>query len=311
MRGGSLAQLISDQPVCPPTCRSLPSEQPMAPADQTPPPPDQKFGEKPQDYSQEFLRQDSVLLHAGEWQFDAGLSYLVFDHNYTTSPRRGGTITAVDSRLTERLLLVPLDARYGISDCLQAFVDVPVRLVEHGEFLSGLRRFPQRRRHRRRQRRRVLAGPQGLRLSCDPDVIATFGITAPTANVSPLQGIIEPPNTLLGQGFWFGHWNVMFIHTIDPIILFYGFGSRHGLSTEFEGFDITPGAQYFYRAGVGFAVNERITLSAALIGSYVTDPELNGVRIAGLADEPISLRFADHDRPAVQSDSASPLSNSV
>ena len=128
--------------------------------------------------------------------------------------------------------------------------------------------------------------------SCDPDIIATFGITAPAANVSPLQGILEPPGTLLGTGFFYGYWNVTFIHTVDPIILFYGFGSRHGFTREFEGFDITPGDQYYYRAGIGFAVNEKITLSSALTGFYVTDPELDGVRIAGLAMEPITLRFA-------------------
>ena len=110
--------------------------------------------------------------------------------------------------------------------------------------------------------------------SYDPDVIATFGVTAPTADVNPLQGILEPPNTMLGQGFWYGSWNVIFIHTVDPLIVFYGFGSRHGGERESEGLNITPGSQYNYRGGLGFAVNERVTLSACVIGSYITDPWL-------------------------------------
>ena len=84
----------------------------------------------------------------------------------------------------------------------------------------------------------------------------------------------------------------MFIHSIDPIVLFYGFGSRHALNREYEGVDIQPGGQYYYRAGLGFAVNERITLSSAVTGCYVTDPYLNGTIIPGLAYEPVSLRFA-------------------
>ena len=128
--------------------------------------------------------------------------------------------------------------------------------------------------------------------SCDPDVIATFSITSPTADVNPLQGILEPPGTLLGTGFWYGYWNVLFVHTVDPVILFYGFGSRHGLSTESEGFNVRPGDQYYYRAGLGFAVNEKLTLSSSLTGWYITDPYLDGVRVAGLAMEPITLRFA-------------------
>jgi hypothetical protein len=278
-----------NQPAAP---NLLPPPNQPAPAPQTPPPADQKFGEKPQDYSQEFLRQESVLLKPGQWQFDLGFSYLTFFHDYTNLALAGNSIVPVDSRLTRRLLLTQFDARYGLNDCWQAFVDVPFGWSNTEYSYAGSDDF-------------INAGGIGdvnagvnwlvhksCGQSCDPDIIATFGVTAPTANVNPLQGIIEPPNTALGQGFWFGYWNVTFIHTIDPLILFYGFGSRHGLPREYEGYDIAPGAQYLYRAGVGFAVNERVTLSGALTGSYITDPYLNNVRVPGLAMEPVTLRLA-------------------
>ena len=83
-----------------------------------------------------------------------------------------------------------------------------------------------------------------------------------------------------------------FIHTVDPVVLFYGFGSRHGLDREYDGFDITPGSEDDHRAGLGFAVNERLTLSTAVTGIYVTDPSLDQTQIPGLAMEPITLRFA-------------------
>jgi hypothetical protein len=290
--------LLSEQPSASPEgLIQLAYQQPNAPSNQTPPPADQQYGEKPQDRTQEFLRQDSVLLKEGQWQFDVGFSYLTFDHNFTQLlvQTSGGNVVAVsplDSRQTVRLMTTPLGVRYGITDRLQAFAIVPFGWSNTEVSYPGSESFVNE-----GGIGDVSAGVSWLvRKSCgcpyDPDIIATFGVTAPTANVNPLQGILEPPNTLLGTGFWYGYWNVTFVHTIDPIVLFYGFGSRHGLNREYDGFDIAPGAQYYYRVGMGFAVNERITLSSALIGNYVTDPSLNGVQVPGLAMEPITLRFA-------------------
>jgi len=44
--------------------------------------------------------------------------------------------------------------------------------------------------------------------------------------------------------------------------------------------------------GVGFAVNERITLSTAFVGSYVSEWRLDGQRLPGTVMEPLYLRFA-------------------
>ena len=277
---------------------ALPPRQPAPPqqmlpvADEKTTPTDQKFGEQPVDRSHEFLRKQDVLLHAGQWQFDVGFQYLNFTHDYTQLSQTGSVISAVDSRQTRRLMLAPLDVRYGICDRLQAFADVPFGWSNTENSFPGFDDFTNQ-----GGIGDISAGVSWLvhkscGCSCDPDVVATFSITAPTANVNPLQGIIEPPNTMLGTGFVYAYWNVLFIHTVDPVILFYGFGSRHGLAREYEGFDIQPGDQYYYRAGIGFAVNEKVTLSSALTGWYITDPHLDGVRIAGLAMEPITLRFA-------------------
>jgi hypothetical protein len=266
------------------------SEQPRSPSEE-------KLGQAPEDYSHQFLRQESVLLKKGQYQFDVGLNYTVFDHNFTNlgigigESNGQATVAAVDSRFTSRLLLMPLDLRYGICDRLQAFADVPFGWSNTERSCFGEDDFTNT-----GGIGDVTVGVSWLAhktsgCSCDPDVIFTFGCTAPTADVSPLQGIVEPPNTLLGQGFFYGSWNVLFVHTIDPIIVFYGFGSRHGVTREYHGYEIRPGDQYIYRCGLGFAVNERVTLSTVATGCYITAPYLNGTRIEGLDMEPISVRF--------------------
>ncbi len=256
----------------------------------------QKLGQAPEDFSHQFLRQESVLLKCGELQIDVGLNYTVFDHNYTNlaidQASGDPVVVALDSRVTQRLMLIPLDVRYGVSDTLQAFLDVPFGWSNTQDSYAGHDEFANSTGIGDLTQGVSWLIHKGNGCSYSPDVIATFAYTAPTADVSPLQGILEPPNALLGQGFWYGSWNVLVVHTVDPVVLFYGLGSRHGISREYHGYNILPGDQYSYRFGLGFAVNEKVTLSAIVNGSYITEPKLNGRNVEGLALEPISMRFA-------------------
>jgi hypothetical protein len=250
------------------------------------------FGEAPPDYSHEFLRQESVLLKPGQHQLDIGLNYTVDDHPYTLLNTSNSPILPVDTLERRRLLIMPLQFRYGLTKRVQGFVDMPVGWTNTQVSFTGTD---------------IYYNSGGLGdtslgfsymlhksggLSQDPDIIATFGITAPTSNTNILSAIFWTPETMLGQGVWAGSWNVLFVHTYDPVILFYGFGSRHAFAREFEDYDVRPGDLYLYRAGVGFAVTERVTFSSMLQGYYITQAELDGQQIPGTSREPIYLRFA-------------------
>ena len=259
------------------------------------PPSQEKLGTAPEDYSHQFLRQESVLLKPGDWQFDTGLNYTVLDHYFTGLQQTGNNqVVPLDERMRRRLMLVPMQFRYGVCEDVQAFVNMPVGWANTeissigtnsesdyntggiGDTNAGLSW--------------LLHKSGGC--SCDPNVVATFGFTAPTGQGNFFEDLFLTPETTLGQGFWYGYWNVLFIHTYNPVIVFYGFGSRHGFSRVLDEINVHPGDQYSYRGGVGFAVNERITLSSMLYGSYITEPTLNGQRIKGDNLEPIYLRFA-------------------
>jgi hypothetical protein len=53
-----------------------------------------------------------------------------------------------------------------------------------------------------------------------------------------------------------------------------------------------PGEQISYQMGVGFAVNDRVTLSTAFQGFYITNTALENKIVPGTNLEPMSLRFA-------------------
>ena len=188
---------------------------------------------------------------------------------------------------------MPLDIRYGVTDRLQAFVNMPVGWANTEISTLGQEEF-------------LNTGGLGdlnagvtyqlhksCGTSCDPDVLVTFGFTAPTGNGNFYAAIFETPELTLGQGLWAAYWNVLFVHNYDPIIIFYGFGTRHPFAREFDGVNTAPGGQYEYRAGVGFAVNEHVTLSTMLYGAYISEPYLNGVRLQATSWSPFTCVRGD------------------
>jgi hypothetical protein len=67
---------------------------------------------------------------------------------------------------------------------------------------------------------------------------------------------------------------------------------EHFFSDDYRGIEFEPGSQYNYVFGVGFAVNERVTLSSRFFGAYVEELKANGTRLFNTNFEPMTMRFA-------------------
>ena len=258
----------------------------------------QTLGEAPEDNSVQFLRQQSVLLGPGDLQFDYGFSYSLTDNDFPlASVDGGGTVTGVtEANIKNRLFIVPFEFRYGWSEKTQLFLSTPVgwshseiAFSDFDDTTSDLGIAD------------CSLGAsylicQGERYK--PDVIGTISVTAPTGNADyPLLTSLIP-NSTLGQGFWGASANLLFVHTYDPVVIYWGFGYGHRFDASFANpvtfLDdvVNPGEQAFYQLGFGFGVNEWITLSTSFAGQYITEMEIDGDRIEGTALEPMRLRFA-------------------
>jgi hypothetical protein len=55
---------------------------------------------------------------------------------------------------------------------------------------------------------------------------------------------------------------------------------------------VKPGEMAGYNFGFGFAVNESISLSAQILGSYQSASKADGAKVFGSSSEPVSLRSA-------------------
>jgi hypothetical protein len=70
---------------------------------------------------------------------------------------------------------------------------------------------------------------------------------------------------LLGTGQWNLGGSIALIKTIDPVVIFGGVG----YTATVEPNDRDPGAEVFYQLGVGYSLNDRVSLSTQLIGTVI------------------------------------------
>jgi hypothetical protein len=252
-----------------------------------------RLGEEPVNNTFQFLRRQTVLLQPGQCQFDVGVSYLIDDADFPVL-LIGPPDSAAEARVKQRLLVVPFEWRMGLTDRVQGFINAPVGWSNTELSFAGIDEFS--------NSGGIGDTTAGLTMHLQerwgfcPDIIGTVHFTAPTGNGSlPLVPLV--PQSQLGQGYWALGGNVLFIHTIDPVVVFYGMGVRHRFETDVRTdllgqVSIEPGFETNYQFGVAFTVNERITLSTSFFGAYLADDYIDDVRLAGTSLEPLTLRFA-------------------
>jgi hypothetical protein len=253
----------------------------------------ERLGEAPEDRSLDFLRTETVLLEPGESQCDVGINYLFTENDFPILLTDDmGNIVAVDEvdfRIRE--LTVPLEYRMGLLPRVQGFIGAPIGWSNTQIALDAFDAF----------QNDGGFGDIDFGLTAQfaeagancPYVIGTLAATAPTGS-DPFTGALAlaPTAPSLGQGFWSIAGSLLFIQPYDPVVVFYGLGTEHFISRHYVGVEIEPGAQYNYQFGVGFAVNERITLSTRFFGAYVEEIKVNGDRRFGTNIEPMTIRLS-------------------
>jgi hypothetical protein len=243
----------------------------------------EKLGDAPTSSTLEFLRQEAILLKPGEHQVDWGLSYSVYNLNAALPVvnKSGDIVGVANERIRLQLMTIPFAVRYGLCDGLQAYVNLPLgwsndetttdtgeshtnNFVSMGDISAGLNY-------------QIMKGCGAY----VPDVIASLGFIAPTGHATFATSLLAP-NSALGQGFWDITASILAVHTIDPVIFYYGAGYVHRFDASFgNNLDVDPGQEFDYVFGVGFAANPWVVVSGTFIGNYLTRYGVNGVSLPG------------------------------
>jgi hypothetical protein len=237
------------------------------------------IGQEPedaQDIRLIFLRQSTVLLRPGQVEVETGMNY---QHTQSVS-------SIFNARF--RHFQIPLAARVGLSSRAEAFVTIPAAYARRdlgfadsvvssdesgfGDLFAGFNY----------ELRRESAG--------GPDIIASVGAGMPTGSKPDEEGLS------LGTAHWTAIAGVQFIKIADPVALFAGVRYEHQFPARYFLGDavreVDPGATGGYNFGFGFAVNEYVSLSAQVTGSYQGDLKADGGRVFATSREPVSLRTA-------------------
>ncbi len=228
------------------------------------------IGEAPEERSAEevFLRGQRVLLAPGEVTLDLGLFYSESDDRQLANVSGVVGLATVENETFTTFLL----GRVGVLEETEAFASTTFRdqqrdVVlgsqelssssdsEFGDVRLGLRRT-------------LLHEGPGL-----PDVIATIDGRIPTGDTS----------YAVGGG-------LAFVKSIDPAVLFASANYRHTFSRDFT--DVTrlePEDRADFTLGYAFALNDTLTLSAAVSGLFTFETEFD---IATLRQQELfSLQF--------------------
>ncbi|WP_457093876.1 hypothetical protein [Microvirga sp. P5_D2] len=138
-----------------------------------------------------------------------------------------------------------------------------------------------------------------------PGVVLLGGVSLPTGptfyapvniqNIGTREG--QPGNPL--DPFEFaqstGHTTftggVQFFRTFEPFIFFGGLTYSHSLTRDIQGQEIQPGDRYTYNLGFGFAVSERTTIGAQVVGSIEQQYKVDSLQVRGASSEALAARF--------------------
>ena len=222
----------------------------------------------------QFLRAEKVLFKPGEVQFEFGASYA---HETETSQDSPSAPVFISRFASANFLM-----RYGLAEDLEFDFGVPLVYTEQERdtrpFVPA--EFPS-------------FTPQASVGFGDINWAFRYaaihedrGLPEVTLNVNA-KADTGDEDRLLGTGHWDVGTGVSLVKTIDPVVFF---GSL-GYTWTLEQRDVDPGDQIPYLIGMGFSLNDRVSVSMAMAGLAIRRREINGNEIGRSGLDINSLQF--------------------
>jgi len=228
------------------------------------------FGKENESPPLTFLRGSSVLLKPGQIE-----SRLVFSYQPIKSSYYGTS----QSRYFSSTLGVSL----GLHERLESWINLPFAYARAREDS-----FFNQDREDEFGLRDISFGTNILVLpeSVDwPEFNMALGVSAPTG-----RGPYDIDKTIqFGSGHWLTEVGLNFVRSVDPAIVFGGVSGGFIWPHEQDGRKFEYGWKYDYHMGIGFAINDKLTLSSTFQGGYRPPLIADGDTYGAFSTDPMSL----------------------
>ena len=233
-----------------------------------------------------FLRNQKVLFKRGELELEFGLNYSqdssainCFNADESSAFCQAGSRPV--PKLFTRTVGSSYKITYGIVDDLAISLSLPYSYLEREEDRTPFS-AAEPVTHDNFSGIGDISGSLSYKAWAEkgnmPSVSLSLNAKAPTGD--EVNG--------LGTGFWNIGAGISLTKTIDPVV----FLGSLGYSVTLPENGVRPGNQISYSFGSGFALNDRVTFSAALSGSVILRTEANGFEVPGSAQDISSLQLS-------------------
>lgn len=235
------------------------------------------------------LRDNSVTLKPSSFELSTELDYLRNENNLQS----------------DRAILTSTTLRYGLFKWLELSANIPagysVRTTNVGPSQSATQRVEGIGDVSFQANARVYDQTVNW-----PGIVVSLGFITPTGPTPynftgysfnskfgvPTPNPRNPLAYYFSQGTWGIHSNIQFYKTVDPLILFFGFGPDHLFPVTQGGYTISGYNRFNYNMGFSFALSEKTTLGFSLTGSYYPDLKVDGRDVFQSSGEPTVVRLS-------------------
>lgn len=236
----------------------------------------------------EFLIGSTVLLSPGQYEIDFGLGYKTTRTSY--SLQQTGYFDR--SAYTARQLHYSAALRGGITEGLETYINLPYTYSHIEEVSTNVNV----RDTSEWQLGDISFGLQYLLIAetaKTPAVSFSFDVAAPTGKKEYRDFTQNWKDPLDNSS---GHWSVApgftFVRTTDPAILFAGISYRYSFDRKIDDYEIRLGGGLETYIGLGFSLNEKLSIGSRLAYSYNSRMKANGQTIYGSDTDPLDISFS-------------------